>query len=96
MFFYPMENLVELQAAYQAGVVHRDIKPANLMITPGGTVKIMDFGIARMESLAGLTQSGMFMGTPRYISPEMARGAGADTRSDLYALGLTQQVPNAT
>jgi serine/threonine protein kinase len=77
-----------LQAAYQAGVVHRDIKPANLMITPGGTVKIMDFGIARMESMAGLTQSGMFMGTPRYISPEMARGASADIRADLYSLGL--------
>ncbi len=77
-----------LQAAYEAGVVHRDIKPANLMITPGGTVKIMDFGIARMETMSGLTQSGVFLGTPRYISPEMARGVGADIRSDLYALGL--------
>jgi serine/threonine protein kinase len=77
-----------LHAAFRAGVVHRDIKPANLMITPGGKVKIMDFGIARMESMAGLTQSGMFMGTPRYISPEMAKGSGADIRSDLYALGL--------
>ena len=77
-----------LQAAYEVGVVHRDIKPANLMITPSGTVKIMDFGIARMDAMSGLTQSGVFMGTPRYISPEMAKGAGADIRSDLYALGL--------
>ena len=77
-----------LQAAYEVGVVHRDIKPANIMITPSGTVKIMDFGIARMDTMSGLTQSGVFMGTPRYISPEMARGTGADIRSDLYALGL--------
>jgi serine/threonine protein kinase len=85
---YAEQTCAGLQAAYEAGVVHRDIKPANLMITPGGTVKIMDFGIARLESMAGLTQSGMFMGTPRYISPEMARGGGADIRSDLYAVGL--------
>jgi len=85
---YAEQACAGLQAAYEAGVVHRDIKPANLMITPNGTVKIMDFGIARMEALSGLTQSGVFMGTPRYISPEMATGAGADIRSDLYALGL--------
>jgi serine/threonine protein kinase len=77
-----------LQAAYEAGIIHRDIKPANLMVTPDGRVKIMDFGIARMESLSTLTQSGVFMGTPRYLSPEMATGMGADIRSDLYALGL--------
>ncbi|HFD40350.1 MAG TPA: serine/threonine-protein kinase [Anaerolineae bacterium] len=85
---YTKQICAGLEAAYRAGVVHRDIKPANIMITPDGTVKIMDFGIARMESMVGLTQSGMFMGTPRYISPEMARGAGADIRSDLYAVGL--------
>jgi cytoskeletal protein RodZ/predicted Ser/Thr protein kinase len=85
---YAEQTCAGLQAAYMAGVVHRDIKPANLMITPGGTVKIMDFGIARMESMAGLTQSGMFMGTPRYISPEMARGAKADIRADIYSVGL--------
>jgi serine/threonine-protein kinase len=85
---YVEQACAGLQAAYRAGIVHRDIKPANLMITPDGTVKIMDFGIARVESMSGLTQSGMFMGTPRYISPEMAAGVGADVRSDLYALGL--------
>jgi serine/threonine protein kinase len=85
---YIRQACAGLDAAHQAGVVHRDIKPANLMITPEGEVKIMDFGIARLESMAGLTQSGIFMGTPRYISPEMAQGTGADIRSDLYALGL--------
>jgi serine/threonine-protein kinase len=58
------------------------------MITPDGTVKIMDFGIARVESMAGLTQAGDFIGTPRYISPEVALGRGADARSDIYAVGL--------
>lgn len=77
-----------LEAAYRAGIVHRDIKPSNLMITPGGTVKIMDFGIAKVQALGGLTQSGMFMGTPRYLSPETARGEKVDVRSDLYSAGL--------
>ncbi|MFN2290452.1 MAG: protein kinase domain-containing protein [Anaerolineae bacterium] len=85
---YLQQTCAGLQAAFEAGVVHRDIKPANLMITSDGTVKIMDFGIARVESAVGLTQSGMFLGTPRYISPEMARGSGADIRSDLYSVGL--------
>jgi predicted Ser/Thr protein kinase len=85
---YVEQACAGLQAAYKVGIVHRDIKPANLMITPAGTVKIMDFGIARMESMTGLTQSGVFMGTPRYISPEMAQGSSTDIRSDLYALGL--------
>ncbi len=85
---YTRQACAGMQMAESAGIVHRDIKPANLMITPDGTLKIMDFGIARVESLAGLTQSGMFMGTPRYISPEIAQGARADIRSDLYSLGL--------
>jgi serine/threonine-protein kinase len=85
---YIEQTCAGLQAAFETGVVHRDIKPANLMITPDGTVKIMDFGIARMESMSGLTQSGVFLGTLRYISPEMAQGASTDIRSDLYALGL--------
>jgi len=85
---YVKQTCAGLQAAHEAGIIHRDIKPANLMVRPDGRVKIMDFGIARVESLSTLTQSGMFMGTPRYLSPEMATGVGADIRSDLYALGL--------
>ncbi|MGD8397632.1 MAG: protein kinase, partial [Anaerolineae bacterium] len=86
--YYVKQVCAGLDAAHRAGVVHRDIKPANLMISSDGRVKIMDFGIARLDSMVGLTQSGMFMGTPRYISPEMAQGRQADIRSDLYALGL--------
>ncbi|HSQ35765.1 MAG TPA: serine/threonine-protein kinase, partial [Candidatus Binatia bacterium] len=76
-----------LDYAHGKGIVHRDIKPANILVDQNQRVAIVDFGIARNMSSA-MTQSGMFMGTPRYISPEMARGAGADIRSDLYALGL--------
>jgi serine/threonine-protein kinase len=77
-----------LEAAQRAQVVHRDIKPQNIMVTAGGTVKVMDFGIARMSSMDSLTQTGQFMGTPRYLSPEMVQGRDVDVRSDLYALGI--------
>ncbi len=85
---YGEQTCAALDAAFQVGIIHRDIKPANLMITPGGRVKVMDFGIARVESMSDLTQTGTFMGTPRYISPEIAQGSPADVRSDLYSLGL--------
>ncbi len=76
-----------LDYAHKSQVIHRDIKPANIMIEPGGQAKVMDFGIAKLESGANLTSTGSIMGTPNYMSPEQARGERVDGRSDLFALG---------
>ncbi len=81
--------LEALAYSHRNGIVHRDIKPANVIITTTGAVKVMDFGIAR--ALTGgattMTQTGMVMGTPQYLSPEQALGKPVDHRSDLYAAG---------
>ena len=74
--------------AHQHEVVHRDIKPANIMIVRGGLVKITDFGIARMRSAEVQTQSGVLLGSPRYMSPEQVLGKRAEPRSDLFSLGV--------
>src|SRR5438309_6982099 len=74
--------------AHQHGVVHRDIKPANIMVPPSGPVKITDFGIARMRSSGDLTQTGMMLGSPKYMSPEQVIGKRADHRSDVFSLGI--------
>jgi len=77
-----------IEAAHQHGIVHRDVKPANLLVTPDGTVKVTDFGIARAADAVPLTQTGQVIGTPHYLSPEQARGTPATAASDIYALGV--------
>ena len=76
-----------LDYSHKQGVVHRDIKPANLMITPGPKLKVMDFGIARIES-SSLTQVGTVVGTPTHMSPEQLMGLTADGRADLWSSGV--------
>ena len=77
-----------LAYAHQRGVVHRDIKPANIMVLANGPVKITDFGIARMRGARDLTQTGMLLGSPKYMSPEQVIGKRADHRCDLFSLGV--------
>ncbi len=77
-----------LEVAHEQGIIHRDIKPQNLIIEPSGTLKVMDFGIARLATRAeGMTQAGMAVGTPEYMAPEQLLGATVDFRADLYATG---------
>ncbi|MFJ1709647.1 PASTA domain-containing protein [Kitasatospora sp. NPDC088346] len=78
-----------LAYSHDNGLVHRDIKPANVMVTGEGTVKVMDFGIARalQSDATSMTRTGTVLGTPQYLSPEQAVGKPADARSDLYSVG---------
>jgi len=81
-----LQVLDALDSAHRIGVVHRDIKPANILLMAGNRVKITDFGIARFDS-SDLTQQGVMVGTPSYMSPEQCMGEPVDARSDLFSAG---------
>ncbi len=76
-----------LDYAHKHGVIHRDIKPGNIMLTKDGTVKVVDFGIARLVDTSK-TQTGLMIGTPAYMSPQLLRGERADAQADIWALGV--------
>jgi len=83
------QALMGVGAAHRMGIVHRDIKPSNIMLNTAGIVKVMDFGIAKVVGTRGMTRTGMQLGTPAYMAPEQIQNKPIDTRTDIYALGIT-------
>jgi eukaryotic-like serine/threonine-protein kinase len=83
-----MQTCRGLHEAHAQGITHRDVKPANIFITTSGVVKVMDFGIARENNAKGLTQTGHYVGTPRYMAPEHFIG-DVGPPADLYSVGIT-------
>ncbi len=83
-----LDALRAIDHAHKQGIIHRDIKPANMMVSEGGTLKVLDFGIARVLGESGFTKAGIVVGTTKYMSPEQILGRAIDTRSDIYALGI--------
>src|SRR5437660_5254843 len=84
---YTRQILSALDFAHKNGIVHRDIKPHNVVVAPDGRLKVTDFGIAR-SGASQMTEAGSIIGTAQYLSPEQARGAPVDQRSDLYSVGI--------
>jgi hypothetical protein len=78
-----------LVACHAQGIVHRDLKPANVIVRPDGSPVLLDFGVARDEQARSLTETGVLMGTPVFMSPEQAEGHRVDARTDVYGLGAT-------
>ncbi|CTN74357.1 Stk1 [Streptococcus pneumoniae] len=95
---YPLSNeeavrimgqiLLAMRLAHTRGIVHRDLKPQNILLTPGGTAKVTDFGIAVAFAETSLTQTNSMLGSVHYLSPEQARGSKATVQSDIYAMGI--------